>query len=192
MKQRILQFWLSHIPKQGLEFDEQLDREWLSNALRERERDPFHPTGGLVVQGRIKRLGSQDILVTTRFSYPVCFRCPRCDDKREMEIAGEFEHLWMPIEKLQRLGSDGDQEEEAGYSTFEKEQIDIEPVLVEELLLSVPMFPVVEEDDEGCCLHCNRRIEEALALPIGIEEEGAASGEGGVDPRWAALKKIKL
>ena len=196
MKQRILQFWLSQIPSCGIEIEEQLDRDWLSAALRESEHDPFHSVGGLVFQGRVQLLGSQDVRVTGRYSFQVRYHCPRCTDTREMEISKEFEHIWIPKEKLQRLGSDDDQEDEAGYSTYENEQIEIEPVLVEELLLSIPMFPVVEEDEDGSCRHCDRRIEEALEIPgstrKSISPEDVEDQEGEMDPRWAALKKIKL
>ncbi|MER2136615.1 MAG: DUF177 domain-containing protein, partial [Arthrobacter sp.] len=69
-----------------------------------------------------------------------------------------------------------EEEEEEEQRRIERDVIDLEPVLRDAVVTSLPFQPVCREDCEGLCSECGARLEE----DPGHHHEV-------VDPRWAAL-----
>jgi hypothetical protein len=68
-----------------------------------------------------------------------------------------------------------------GVLHLDEEVLDTEPLLVEQLHLAVPMKPVCRPDCKGLCPHC------------GADRNRGECDcrETDVDPRWAALAKLR-
>jgi uncharacterized protein len=108
--------------------------------------------------------------------------CARCLEPVQQDVDREFELLYRP------RGSDAgrdelsvtDAEAEIGY--YLGEGILLEDVLREQVLLAVPLKVVCREDCRGLCPHCGKNLnQEECSCAAPVE-----------DPRWAALKDIRL
>jgi len=123
---------------------------------------------------RADESGSGGIRVTGRVSATVRVRCRRClvSEPRSLEVAVDF-----------RLEPGVDAWDEApGLYTLDErlETVDLMPALREELLLSLPDFPVCRPDCKGLCDACGMDL-----------NEGACDCEAPVtDSRWDALRQV--
>ena len=64
---------------------------------------------------------------------------------------------------------------------IENDQINLLPMVRENLLLAIPLGPLCREDCPGFCPHCGQDL-----------SEGTCSCDNTVsDPRWAALESLK-
>ena len=98
---------------------------------------------------------------------------------RDAMIAELTALILEATEKVASEGFDPETVDEEGYSGKE---IDLQPAVREQILLSVPPPPLCREDCKGLCPQCGKDLNE---------------GECGcdrtvLDPRWAALKGIQL
>ena len=68
------------------------------------------------------------------------------------------------------------------YGFLEGDSVDVSVLVQEQLLLSVPVQPLCREDCQGICQRCG----------ADLNREACRCAESEVDPRFAALKKLKL
>lgn len=122
------------------------------------------------------------IYVDIQYQAVLMCECARCLESFKLPVAG----LCRAV--LEEKSSDPDQIDEGLESEVdffydaETEEVDIQSVLYDELVTSVPMKPLCREDCSG--------LLSAVAAVEGKEVSGSQP-EKGVDPRWAALQKLK-
>ena len=73
-----------------------------------------------------------------------------------------------------------DDADDTGTSRLEGDLVDLEPLLRDAVVLSLPFQPLCREDCPGLCTECGAR----LADDPGHQHEDA------IDPRWAALRGL--
>ena len=73
------------------------------------------------------------------------------------------------------------EQEGVGVSSIDEEAIDCDPVLGEELVLALPAYALCDEGCAGLCVGCG----------VNLNSQKCACVKE-VDPRWDALKKLKL
>ncbi len=179
----------------GLKVTEQMSLELLGAAL---EGSSFRATEPLSVTANLRKL-SGGVLVEGSFTTRVVSECKRCLTESKLELPVSFTINFVP-ESLVRGGGLLDEEEQAekdrgaGESggsfalddadeeVFDGKVIDLEPVVREQVLLSLPMNAVCREDCRGLCTKCGQNL----------NEKQCGCDTTFVDPRLAALKDIKL
>jgi len=108
--------------------------------------------------------------------------CNRCLEPAEFPIDSGFDLFYRPAE----VAGDVDEVEidagEAEIGFYEGDGIELEDVLREQILLSMPMQRVCREECRGICPVCgqNRNL-----INCGCEAKL-------VDERWSALKKVQV
>ena len=71
-------------------------------------------------------------------------------------------------------------QEDLGVLTLENPEFETRPLLVEQLHLGIPMKPLCKEDCAGICSECGANL-----------NAGACECGQQIDPRWAALGKLR-
>lgn len=114
----------------------------------------------------------EGVLVTGSLGGEVTCRCARC--------LGEFD-TELQVELCELFAAPGHLEEEEDAYRVAGEEIDLEPMLRDELTLALPLNPLCREDCEGMCARCGRDL-----------NDGACDcAEDSSDPRWAALDEVR-
>jgi uncharacterized protein len=106
--------------------------------------------------------------------------CDRCLDPARIPVGSDFELYYRPVsEGYGEEASIDKSEAEMGF--YEGEGVELNDVLREYVLLSLPMQRLCRENCKGICPECgqNRNNKECQC-------HGSA-----VDDRWAALKQFK-
>lgn len=138
----------SDIPEQGLRFDirgEESRWEGLKGFSVE-----ARPRGHLLVQRR-----GRDVFVRGEVCATLRFECSRCLEDFPHQVQTTLSHLLHPrgedraVAKEIQLTRD-----DLECSTYEGEDILLDTVIEENLLLSLPMRPLCDEDCRGLCPGC--------------------------------------
>jgi uncharacterized protein len=179
---------LRDIPPEGARSVLDLTDEWSAQALAgellEWIPSRFHAEVSLHKTGR-------DVIAHGRLTGGLETGCSRCTAPTRLQINAGFDLTFVPAKddaKQQHAGGEREiQEGEAETVSYIDEEIDLEPILREQLILALPYAPLCREACKGLCARCGNDLNEG---PCSCPPE---TPEPEVKPdRWAALRDIKL
>ena len=154
-----------------------------AGSMQELERTAPAPAGlkveligvpeGAPVHARL-RLESvmEGVLVSGEVDVPLVGSCARCLEEIEDTLTVDVQELYAYEGSTTEETSDEDE-----VRLVEGEFIDLEPMLRDAVVLSLPLAPVCDENCSGLCAGCGQRLDD---LPDDHSHEQS-------DPRWAAL-----
>ncbi|WP_344086438.1 YceD family protein [Nostocoides veronense] len=102
--------------------------------------------------------------------------CVRCLDQVSVDVDGTFQELFAYPERAARGRKVGATDEETQEYEVQDDLINLEPVLVDAVVPSLPFQPVCREDCPGLCPQCGFRL-----------ADDPAHAHELLDPRWSAL-----
>ncbi|HET6438494.1 MAG TPA: DUF177 domain-containing protein [Anaeromyxobacter sp.] len=150
-----------------------------------RARGPVH------VEARLEKI-ERRVRVDARGRAELTVPCGRCLNPVPVDLPVEFELTLVPEDEY-RDGPGGDERDkgpaagsfdprQAEEDVYSGKVIDLDPLVREQLVLSLPAYPVCREDCKGLCPVCGSNLNER---ECGCDRKIP-------DPRWAGLKSIKL
>jgi uncharacterized protein len=205
---------LDRVPPEGQAIDGSFDLEESYTAAEE-----FRLLTPVVTHGRLEPLpgeepspGNLDVALHDTegafrlwgsMSCRIELSCVRCLEPFPLEIAEDLDLLYLPysanagpesgqipdrlengdtIEESGESAGRGLAPEELAVSFYREDRIDLSQMMVEQIVLALPMKPLCGPDCQGLCPHCgtNRNVESCACAPEDI------------DPRWEALKALKV
>lgn len=116
----------------------------------------------------------EGVLISGTASAVLAGECARCLDPISDEIEVEFRELFAYPDSATDTSTDEDE-----VSRVVDDLIDLEPVVRDAMLLSLPSAPLCSPDCAGLCSGCGVKWAE---LPPDHTHET-------IDPRWAALRE---
>jgi uncharacterized protein len=125
----------------------------------------------------------EGVLVTGTARAPVKGECVRCLEPLEQECAADFQELFSypdADDRSRPSAEAGEDAEEDETFSLEGDHFDLEPVLRDAVVLSLPLQPVCREDCPGLCAVCGARL----------ADDPEHDHEEAVDIRWAALQGL--
>jgi len=193
----VLRIKVDEIQEAGLDFREVLPRAALGRILEgEAGERPtgFQATGDAGLRVRFERVNERDIVARGGFEVALRTDCRRCLGAVELRLPVDFELDFVDAERVPVFSAgeredDGEGEvagtfgpDEADQVPYSGKELDLAPIVREQLLLALPMDALCAEDCKGLCQVCGANLNEAAC---GCDRHVP-------DPRWAALKNIKL
>ncbi len=148
-----LQINIARLKEVGLDLDLNLREDWFG---RWREEDPdleFAGPGSLAVRVHLERHG-HDILVRGHLEGTLQLNCSRCLTQFSLPVTADFDLLLAPAPD-QVSGA----EEELSKSDLDRdfytgEIVNLESILREQVLLTMPLKPLCAEACKGICPRC--------------------------------------
>jgi DUF177 domain-containing protein len=116
----------------------------------------------------------EGVLVTGELDVPVAGSCARCLEPIEDTLHLDVQELFAYPGSTTEATSEEDE-----VRRLDGDFLDLEPLVRDTVVLSLPLAPVCREDCAGLCVDCGLRLDD---LPAGHSHEV-------VDARWAALAK---
>ncbi len=170
---------LENIPDEGLVLDEIRPETWLTNFTDMLEEDARPGLASTVIfHLDVTRTGEQ-VHVVGEIKVTVIAECARCLAELYSEVKAPVDVVLAPA----RPGQRGEDAEDEGFGTYETpEEIDIGEHLRGQLALHFPVKFLCRPDCSGLCGRCGADLN--LGECNCREEEW--------DPRWDALKKLKM
>jgi uncharacterized protein len=170
---------LERIPAEGLDLDETVTSEWLTDALG--EGSPFKARG----EGRLRvhLLRAEDVVhVRGRAALQLGSECSRCLEPVSLAIDTPIEVALFPLGSEPAARPDGEvARDDLGVATYRNDEIDLGGIVHDEVFLELPMNPLCSESCAGLCPTCGTNL-----------NEQRCDCEPAPDPRWSALRQLKL
>jgi uncharacterized protein len=178
----------------GLTLEEPLSPSIVSEALSEVSESGFRASSVGPLKAVFHKV-SGGVLLTAQFQAVVEAPCKRCLKDVSLTLPISFTLNLVPAkpapedeDEAEQKGRGRDERagtfelSEADEELFDGRTIDLDPILREQILLALPMHVVCEEGCAGLCPSCGQNLNEKKC---GCQPSSA-------DPRWEALKNIKL
>jgi uncharacterized protein len=121
----------------------------------------------------------EGVLVTGSATATATGACVRCLDPVSREVDVRFQELFAYADRAAHHREVGDVSDEAEEHQLVDDLFDLESVLRDAVVPSLPFQPVCREDCPGLCSECGMRLAED---PEHHHEV--------IDPRWAALQTL--
>ena len=115
------------------------------------------------------------VLVTGSATVGLDGECVRCLEAIEDTVTVDFQELYLYDDDRSA------DEEDDEVRRLEGDLLDLEPVLRDSVVLSLPFQPLCREDCPGLCPECGARL----------AEDPQHAHEDPLDPRWAALADLQ-
>jgi uncharacterized protein len=131
------------------------------------------------ISGQIKRTG-REVVLTGRLATRAEVDCDRCLKSIEIPVRAEFELRYVNAGDYESIDAAELEESDLALSIFDGQRIDIDEIVREQVLLTVPTRSLCREDCKGFCPVCGG--------DKNLKECGCQTEE--IDPRWAGLKEI--
>jgi len=157
-----------------------------------REGDPFvqllpakEKTGfslhGVEVTGHAAKV-RQTVSLRVGLKTAMDMECSRCLEPVTVPVVTTFTCTFVPAESKVGEMDPSQSDEDLDFGYYQDEMIDLEPLVLEQVVLQVPLKPLCREDCKGLCPHCGTNLNTA-----------ACQCERGMfDHRLAALKNLKV
>ncbi len=132
------------------------------------------------IHGRIV-LRDREVALTGGLVAVLELECDRCLKAITLPVETEFELKYLTGQEYRTLNAAELKKDDLTVSVFDGEVIDIDEVVREQLLLSVPTHVLCDQGCKGLCSVCgaDRNLVSCNCGPTDI------------DPRWAALKALR-
>jgi len=131
--------------------EEGVNRLLSQGAMRE-----FNAGGPIAVTLEFYRAG-MELFFQGRLEAPAVAACARCAEDFSELNARDFRFILAP--RAAGLGADrGLRNEELEFSVYEGEEIDLTPLIVEQLILALPSRALCREDCQGLCPRCGTNL----------------------------------
>jgi uncharacterized protein len=115
----------------------------------------------------------EGVLVTGTARAGLVGECVRCLEEIRSEIDADFQELFV-------YGEDEPEAEDDETSRLEGDLLDLEPLLRDAVVLTLPFQPVCQDDCPGLCAECGARL----------ADDPEHRHDEAIDPRWAALQRL--
>jgi uncharacterized protein len=183
---------IDEIKEGGLERAWDFTREQVDEIVRGdgagyRAQSPAH------VEAHLEKLGRR-VLLEARSGAELTAPCGRCLVPVKVQVPVDFKLTFVPAEKLTQEERDAAEQDKAKHKvagsfraeqvdeeTYTGHQIDLDPVVREQLALALPHYPLCREGCKGLCPACGQNL----------NEKECGCDRHVPDPRWAGLAKFR-
>ncbi len=175
------------IKPEGYPVDTLLPINWMKQALHERESDTYHAVDTPTRLSVILFREAGGVHVRGKMEFTLAHVCGWCLKTISEKRIIELDTIFLPAERFMQKGQTmREAEEDLGVFLFENGELYLHQFLAEEILLNIPVYPVVPTDEGHRCTRCGLTLAEVSGQRL--HEEPPRK----IDARWEKLKHIKI
>lgn len=123
-----------------------------------------------------------DIFFDGSFHGPFTGRCSRCLEDYDFTLDRSFAFVLTPDPAKSERGAEELRRDDLGLSYYSTDEINLAPLVAEQVMLALPTRPLCAEDCRGLCVGCG--------VNLNRESCNCASASG--DPRMAIFRTLKV
>jgi uncharacterized protein len=174
----ILLYKIKDIPEDGRSFDLALDEAFLKDAL-----DGLADLGRSRAQVHLElSKAHEDVIARGTLKGTLGLECSSCLQPLELPVTAPLRMVYRHADAVaEETGVPSDQEDQE-VGVHDGKEVDLQPIVREQLILSVPPAPRCKEDCQGLCPTCGQ--DKNLTR--------CGHGEARLESPFSALKGLKL
>lgn len=172
---------VTNIPEEGLKVQFSKDENWSRQIFTEKENLGL-PLGSVDVSVTLKRI-RETLYLEGDIRTEAETDCSRCLESARLPISAAFKYILTPAqvahpeEEEKELGA-----EDLDFVYYQDDLIDLDPLIIEQVMLQIPMKVLCRKDCRGLCPHCG----------INLNKDHCQCHDERIDSRLAILKKMKV
>jgi len=124
----------------------------------------------------------RELFFSGNFSGAFTGHCGRCLEPFHFSLDKSFDFVLTPDPKRSAHGAAELHRDELGLSYYSSEEVDMGPLIVEQVILALPTRPLCSENCRGLCGNCGANLNS--------EACNCAVVDG--DPRMALFRRLKV
>jgi len=175
-----LKIKVGNIPEEGLEFHFSPDGEKFLQHLPGNEKRDFSLCG-LKVTGSVQKI-RDTVSLQMKVETVIGMECGRCLEPVKYPVEEEFVYTLVPSEGKVGEEDPSRSDEDLNFGYYSDELIELDPLVMEQIVLRVPIKPLCHDLCKGLCPHCGSNLN---AGDCGCKSRI-------LDPRFSALKNFKV
>jgi uncharacterized protein len=131
-----------------------------ASRFMEVEKNEFHITTPVQYALTVKKFDTL-LTVTGLVTLEASFTCGRCLEEFPQSINLDMDIRLMPETELPQAAEFELKDEDMDVYYYDRDEIDLDPFIYEEVLLNMPLRPVCKDNCQGLCGICgkNRNLE---------------------------------
>jgi uncharacterized protein len=170
---------VANIPEEGLNVQFSKNENWSRQIFTEKE-NPGLTLGSVDGSVTLKRI-RQTLYLEGDLRTKAETVCSLCLESARLPISASFKYVLSPAQEEhpeeQELSP-----EDLDFVYYQDDLIDLDPLIIEQIMLQVPMKVLCREDCRGLCPHCGTNL----------NQSGCHCHNERIDIRLAILKKLKV
>jgi len=172
-----------NIPEDGLEIHFEKEENWHRRLLGEKKGMDFSlkPTS---VDGLATRVGVT-VTLGLKVQTSIDIQCGRCLEPLIIPVNSEFKYTLTPApEEIKEAEIElfPDIVDDVNLGYYQEDDIDLDPIVLEQIVLQIPIKPLCREECRGLCPQCG--------ADLNVESCDCRADSG--DLRLAVLKNFKV
>jgi uncharacterized protein len=124
----------------------------------------------------------QELFFHGKFSGTFQGCCSRCLHSYSFDLAKEFDFVLIPTPVRPERGAEELNRDDLGLSYYSTEEINLTPLINEQVLLALPTRPLCADTCRGLCSSCGANL----------NTESCVCSESVGDPRMAIFRTLKV
>ncbi|MEQ9618722.1 MAG: DUF177 domain-containing protein [Deltaproteobacteria bacterium] len=166
---------VSDIKDEGLRIETHMDPRWLDNIPELCSgTENTRLISDFDIDLEVTRV-LREVSVLGKISFSIEAPCSRCLEAVRLDFMPEIKLLISPSDKIR-------DEEDLDHETYSGDEVDLGNYLREQIAITLPVKVICSDDCKGLCTNCGINLNQELC---GCDKEW-------IDPRFAALKKLKI
>lgn len=155
--------------------------EELNKIYSQSNNREFGFPASLEVELRYSR-SAADLFFDGRVSGELSGVCGRCVEEYRFALDHHFDFVLIPDPAKAGRKAGALHRDDLGLSAYSGDEIDLTPLIVEQVILALPTQPLCSEECRGLCTSCG----------VNLNRESCACQSQKGDPRLAVLKTLKV
>ena len=171
-----MRYKIKDIPPEGRRVRETLERSLLDEALEGGLADPARTSGAVDVE---LTKSHDDVFARGTLTATLGLACSACLQPISLDVKAPIDMVYRLVEPMEEE-VEGDPLEEQETGTHDGKEVDLQPIVREQLILSLPVAPRCQESCKGLCPTCgaDRNVTNCGCSQQSLESPFAASLKG--------------
>jgi DUF177 domain-containing protein len=152
------------------------------NEIYRRSKNPDFEFPPLLEVDLVYYRAGPELFFSGNFSGRFTACCGRCLDKFKFILSKGFEFVLTPGPVKSERGAEELRADELGLSFYSSDEIELAPLIMEQVMLALPTRPLCSDDCRGLCGGCGANLNSDPCV--------CSSATG--DPRMAIFRTLKV
>ncbi len=147
---------ISNIPEEGIRFEFARKRQWLEGMLPADKRTDFS-----LQEVRVDCLARkirETVCLEMDVEAEVEQECCRCLDAVVVPLRSQVKYTLAPVRERMAEEDPESIEEDLNFDYYREDEVEFDPIVLEQVLMLVPMKPLCTEDCRGLCPSCGTNL----------------------------------
>jgi len=142
----------ANIPEKGLALQFSKSEDWLRKMLSEEDKAGFS-ADRIDGQCSVTKIGKM-VSVKGNITAGINLECSRCLESFTLPIKTVYEYTFLPAEDMPGNEETELTGEDLGLSYYRNDTIDLDPIILEQIVIQIPIKPLCKESCKGLCPVC--------------------------------------